>query len=60
VFKAFFARPKDALDIATMVGAGSVDLARLRITVDALLDDDQERAAFFTQVGAMVDSLRSG
>ena len=34
VFKAFFARPKDALDVATMITAGAVDRRRLQQTVE--------------------------
>ena len=54
VFKAFFARPKDEVDIATMVVAGSVDLDRLQRTVRALLGSDHERAAFFDRVAEAI------
>ena len=49
VFKAFFARPKDALDVATMIEAGSVDRARLETTVVAMLGE-KERERFFARV----------
>ena len=50
VFKAFFARPKDAVDVATMVTAGSVDLPRLERTVAKLLGATDDRATFFERV----------
>ena len=50
VFKAFFARPKDALDLAAMVTAGALDLGSLERTVEALLGDD--RRSFFDRVRA--------
>jgi hypothetical protein len=50
VFKAFFARPKDAVDVATMVVAGSIDLDRLQRTVAALLGSTDKRATFFERV----------
>ena len=43
VFKAFFARPKDAVDVAAMVAAGAVDLDALERTVDALLGTEDRR-----------------
>ncbi len=49
VFKAFFARPKDALDVATMIAAGTVDRRQLEVTVTAMLGDT-ERARFFARV----------
>ena len=49
VFKAFFARPKDALDVAMMVSAGMVDRRALEETVVAMLGPD-ERARFFARV----------
>lgn len=49
VFKAFFGRAKDAVDVATMVAAGTVDLSHLRRTVVALLGQG-EREHFFTRV----------
>lgn len=50
VFKAFFARPKDAVDIATMVAAGTVDVERLEAQVSLLLDGASARAEFFDRV----------
>lgn len=49
VFKAFFARPKDAVDVATMIATGAVDRDRLEATVVALLGSD-ERSRFFARV----------
>jgi hypothetical protein len=49
VFKAFFNRAKDAVDVAEMVRAGALDLSYLRRTVDALLGE-RERARFFARV----------
>lgn len=48
VFKAFFARPKDAIDIGSMVRSAAVDLEELRRTVTGLLGE--ERADFFRLV----------
>jgi hypothetical protein len=56
VFKAFFGRAKDAVDVATMVSAGTVDLAHLRKTVVALLGEG-EREHFFARVD---DALSDG
>jgi hypothetical protein len=53
VFKAFFARAKDAVDVATMITVGSVDRAALQRTVEALLGD--ERTRFFTRVDDALD-----
>lgn len=50
VFKAFSARPKDVVDVATMVALGSVDLESLERSVGALLGDDEQRARFFQRV----------
>jgi hypothetical protein len=49
VFKAFFDRAKDAVDVAEMVRAGAIDLGHLRRTVDALIGDG-ERERFFNRV----------
>jgi hypothetical protein len=57
VFKAFFARPKDAVDVAAMVLAGAVDLAALERTVEALLGEE-DRRQFFTRVGDFVAETR--
>lgn len=59
VFKAFFARPKDALDVATMAQTGSVDLDDLSTTVTALLGGD-ERADFLDRVRDLAAELRGG
>lgn len=53
VFKAFFARPKDAVDVANMVAAGAIDLEALARTVESLLGDD--RGAFLARVREFVD-----
>lgn len=50
VFKAFFPRPKDVVDVATMVAAGSIDLTHLQATVAALIGTADERVAFFDRV----------
>lgn len=57
VFKAFFARPKDAIDVGTMVAAGTVHLARLTETVSELLGSTYERAAFFGLVSEAAQDL---
>lgn len=49
VFKAFFDRPKDAVDVAGMVSAGAIDLADLEQTVDSLLGAGG-RQRFFDRV----------
>ena len=49
VFKAFFGRAKDAVDVSEMIRAGAIDLAHLRRTVEALLGDGQ-RERFFSRV----------
>ena len=54
IFKAFFGRPKDAIDIAAMVGAKAVDLHQLDRDVAALLGDTEQRAEFFTLVRSAV------
>ncbi len=56
VFKTFFARPKDAVDVATMAAAGSVDLDQLDRSVSALLGDE-ERARFLTRVRELVPEI---
>lgn len=56
VFKAFFARAKDAVDVAEMVLAGAVDRAHLERTVVTLLGDG-ERDRFFARVD---DALSDG
>jgi hypothetical protein len=54
VFKAFFARPKDALDVANMIETGTVDRADLEATVVAMLGK-AERARFFARVDDALD-----
>ncbi|HEY2331370.1 MAG TPA: nucleotidyl transferase AbiEii/AbiGii toxin family protein [Acidimicrobiales bacterium] len=56
VFKTFFARPKDAVDVATMAAAGSVDLDQLDRSVSALLGD-HERSRFLTRVRELVPEI---
>jgi hypothetical protein len=48
VFKAFFNRPKDAVDVAAMVTAGAVDLDALTRIVEGYLGDG--RATFLARV----------
>jgi hypothetical protein len=50
VFKACFARPKDAVDIATMAAAGTIDVNQLQAQVSLLLDGASTRAEFFARV----------
>ena len=57
VFKAFFARPKDVVDVATMVALGSVDLDALERSVGALLGDGEQRARFFERVAEAVPQI---
>jgi len=57
VFKAFFARPKDVVDVATMAALGSVDLDDLERSVTALLGDPDQRARFFERVAEAVPEL---
>jgi hypothetical protein len=56
VFKAFFGRAKDAVDVAAMVGAGAVDRSHLQRTITALLGEG-ERDRFFARVD---DALTDG
>ena len=58
VFKAFFARPKDVVDVATMASLGSVDLVALERSVAALIGDADARARFFERVVEAVGELR--
>lgn len=46
VFKAFFARPKDAVDLAAMAAAGVIDNGLLLATVADLLGRDHPSVAF--------------
>lgn len=49
VFKTFFARPKDAIDVANMVAIGSVTVEHLQSTVDRLFGVEA-RADFLATV----------
>jgi len=57
VFKAFFARPKDVLDVATMAAANTVDVDHLRAQVAHLMGSHEERMAFFAKVADTVVAL---
>lgn len=57
VFKAFFARPKDVVDVATMAALGSIDLAALERSVGTLLGDHEQRARFFARVAEAVPEV---
>lgn len=46
VFKAFFARPKDAVDIAAMADAGAIDPGMLLATMADLLGRDHHSVTF--------------
>lgn len=50
VFKAFFARPKDAVDIATMVATGSLDIDVVEQAVAMLMGGPGGRTEFFARV----------
>lgn len=56
VFKAFHARPKDELDVATMATTGTVDLQDLRSTIERMLGADT-RLDFFDRVGEIASRL---
>jgi len=56
VFKTFFARPKDGVDLATMAAAGAIDLDALEESVRGLLGSD-ERADFLTRVRSDFERL---
>lgn len=58
VFKAFFARPKDVLDLATMAAAHTIDLDEIRHAVAALMGGYAERADFFAKVADTFTELR--
>jgi hypothetical protein len=58
VFKAFFARPKDVVDIASMVAIGSVDLGHLESAIEMLVGD--ERRAFLARVREATAEIVSG
>ena len=52
VFKAFFSRPKDWVDIATIVAAGSADTDEALSWVRTLLGDDSDAARRLAEVVA--------
>jgi hypothetical protein len=58
VFKAFFARPKDGVDITAMVQAGAVDLDNLERVVATLLGNDDERRVFFDRIRGDLEAGR--
>jgi len=47
IFKAFFGRPKDAIDIGAMAAAKAIDLAQVERDAARLLGDRDQRADFF-------------
>ena len=57
VFKAFFARPKDIVDVATMAALGTIDLDGLERSVAALIGDPDARARFFDRVREATSQL---
>lgn len=57
VFKSFFARPKDAVDIATMAVADAIDLGQLEVQVSMLMGDSDERADFFARIRDDVERM---
>ncbi len=59
VFKAFFARPRDVVDLATMAVAGTIDLEELEGTVTRLLADAEDRAELFRRVRSTAAELRA-
>jgi len=58
VFKTFFARPKDGVDVATMAAAGSIDLEALEESVRGLLGSD-DRADFLSRVRSDLERIRA-
>lgn len=59
VFKSFFGRAKDAIDIAAMVAVEAVDLRQLRVDVAVLLGDGEQRNDFFALVEAAIPDYAS-
>ncbi len=59
VFKAFFARPKDAVDVAGMAAAGAVSVDALRAIVADLLGSHEERKDFFARVADMLREIEA-
>jgi len=58
VFKTFFARPKDGVDLATMAAAGAIDLDALEASVRGLLGSD-DRADFLSRVRSDLERIRT-
>jgi hypothetical protein len=54
VFKAFFNRPKDWVDIETMVEAGALKAGRVQDSLTALLGPDDDRARRFNELATTV------
>lgn len=54
VFKTFFGRPKDAIDIAAMIAASAVELEQLKRDVSRLLGDSTQRAEFLALVESAI------
>jgi len=52
VFKAFFSRPKDWVDIASIAAAGSADMDEAQAWVRSLLGDDSDAARRLAEVVA--------
>lgn len=50
IFKTFFARPKDGVDVVAMAAVGAIDLDRLEHDVAVLLGGGDERRDFFARV----------
>jgi len=50
VFKTFFGRAKDAVDIAAMAGAAAIDVHQLERDTSLLLGDSEQRVDFFALV----------
>ena len=55
VFKAFFARPKDAVDLATMLEDGHLDADRVIVEVERLLGPRGEKVGFVRQALGRAD-----
>ena len=58
VFKAFFGRAKDGLDVGEMVVAGSVDRDELEVTITAMLGEGERRRFFGWVDETVVDARR--
>jgi len=55
VFKAFYARPKDVVDVATMAVAGAIDTKEVQAVVRGLLGSGRD--PFFAQVRDAADQM---